>query len=148
MGTYLVARGRALKPRPTGNEPAERGPLTGHDPCPLTSTEGGVDPASSRAAHEPLKPLACDAPTEAAGGCPPVLGCAPAPAPKMRGCEPTLPIDQPALPCLEQGRATPAMPPKATATASALPPARCGGINPYTLMARLGPAQIRGFSPP
>ena len=24
----------------------------------------------------------------------------------------------------------------------------CGGINPYTLTARLGPTQIRGFGPP
>ena len=24
----------------------------------------------------------------------------------------------------------------------------CGGINPYTLMAKLGPAQIDGFGPP
>ena len=24
----------------------------------------------------------------------------------------------------------------------------CGGINPYTFMARLGPAQIRGSGPP
>ena len=25
---------------------------------------------------------------------------------------------------------------------------RCGGINPYTLMAKLGPARIDGFGPP
>ena len=24
----------------------------------------------------------------------------------------------------------------------------CGGINPYTLMAKLGPARIGGFGPP
>ena len=38
----------------------------GHDPRPLTSTEGGVDLASSRLAHESPRPLAHDAPTRAA----------------------------------------------------------------------------------
>ena len=52
IGTYLDERGRALKPRPAGDEPAEQGSLTGHDPHPLTSTEGGADPAGSRLAHE------------------------------------------------------------------------------------------------
>ena len=33
MGTHLDERGRALKPRPAGNEPAGRGSLMGHEPC-------------------------------------------------------------------------------------------------------------------
>ena len=43
MNAYLDESGRALKPRLADDEPARRGPLMGHDPCPLTSTEGGAD---------------------------------------------------------------------------------------------------------
>ena len=46
----------------------------GCNPRPLTSTEGGVDLAGSRLAHEPSRPPAHDMPTGAAGGASPHCG--------------------------------------------------------------------------
>ena len=45
MNAYLDDNGRALKPRPAGNETTRQGPLVGRDPRALISAEEGADPA-------------------------------------------------------------------------------------------------------
>ena len=68
MNAYPDESGRALKPRPADDEPTGRGSLKGHDPRPLTSTEGGADPAGPRLAPERPRPLARGETTRATGG--------------------------------------------------------------------------------
>jgi len=68
MNAYLDESGRALKPRLADDEPARRGPLMGHDPCPLVSTKGGADLAGSRSAHERPRPPACGETTRVTNG--------------------------------------------------------------------------------